>query len=188
MVPRLHIRLPLVGGLLLTLCVGTAMAQPDAIEGAIGPFIDAGPVAQALILITQTVLVGGLAITFAQNFTESVVDTVHHRVGMTVIIGIITFLVIGIAIAIVNISVISAGLGTMWAIVPTAGLLLVMSFFSAFGFLAIGHLIIEEWPHALGVGAVIAGLTAMIPFGGMITTAASVLGTGALLIEVVAER
>lgn len=188
MVPRSHIRLPFVGGLLLIPCVGTVMAQPDAIEGVVEPFLGAEPLTQALILIAQTVLVGGLAITFARNFTESVIDTVHHRLGITAIIGIMALVGIVVAIAVVNISIISAGLSAMWAIVPTAGLLLVMSLLGAFGFLAIGRLFFEEWPQALGVGAVVAGFTATIPFGGIITTAASVLGIGAFLIEVVVER
>lgn len=187
MVPQSHILLSL-GSELLIPNMGLTMAQSDAIEKVVEPFLGAGALTQALILIAQTVLVGGLAIAFLRNFTESVVDTVHHRLGITVISGIIALVCIGVVIAVVNILVISVGLGAIWAIVPTAGLLLVMSLLGAFGFLAIGRLFFEEWPKALGVGTVVAGFTTTIPFGGIITTVASVLGIGAFLIEVVVER
>ena len=112
--------------------------------------------AEAVAAMAFTLVVGGLLIKFAREFTERFTDTIVENAVSSFLIG----LILSVVLAVTVLTVPSLG------ILPAIPFLLVLLVSTPLGYITLGGVFADSWGGSLLVGVVFAGLAAAVPLAG----------------------
>lgn len=116
------------------------------------------PLAEAVAAMGFTLVVGGLLIKFAREFTERFIDTMVENAVSSFLIG----LMLSVVLAVITLAAPSLG------ILPAIPFLLVLLVSTPLGYITLGGVFADSWGGSLLVGVVFAGLAAAVPLAGAV--------------------
>jgi hypothetical protein len=116
------------------------------------------PLAEAVAAMAFTLVVGGLLIKFAREFTERFIDTIVENAVSSFLIG----LILSVVLAVTVLAVPSLG------ILPAIPFLLALLVSTPLGYITLGGVFADSWGGSLLVGVVFAGLAAAVPLAGAV--------------------
>lgn len=155
-----------------------AVAQPDPRAAT----DTARYVANPLFAFLGTLVVGGILLAAARQYTESVVEQARREAPLAFVWGI--GLAVGFVVAFVVLYITVVGI---LAAIPLAIAFVVVSIVgSAVGYLALATWLLgdDEWVIALLAAAFVAGVTAVVPvLGGIVTFVVNSVGVGAIYLH-----
>lgn len=139
------------------------------------------PVANAAFAFLSTLIVGGLAIAFAPDYVDRIIDRINDNplatFGWGFLISIASVVILFIVVIVLFITII----GILLLFPLLLVVIVVGAAANAFGFIAIFGRIVDSQGQALVLGAAAAGILSLIPvIGSVAGFVASTLGIGAM--------
>ncbi|QLD88019.1 hypothetical protein HWV07_02780 [Natronomonas salina] len=168
-----HVVLGTIAGALLLFAAPVAAQQAPS---ATTPETGLSLTAQAITSAIFTVIVGGLMLALAPDYTERTTDRIVEDPGETFLFGLGIFVAAVIGIVLLAIT----GIGLLLA-VP---MLIAMAVIGVLGYIAFGRALVDDRGAALLIAVVISAFTAGVPIlGGLVGFVLGCMAIGAWYLE-----